>query len=79
MTDLQAPAHTRRTTRLRVLPADLRPGDIIRDCGMDRLVTGWPTKSSFMDIVAVPLRPSGDYPTSLGIPAGQHVTAWRAA
>lgn len=77
MTDLHTPTPARARTRISVLPAELQPGDQIRDCGMLRVVAANPGRPGPVDIVDVPLTPEGDYPPVLGVPAHQRVTAWR--
>lgn len=75
MTDLHAPAHARR--RISALPHQLKPGDVIRDWGIERTVATVIHQPGIMHVDLVRFEPVFGYPPSLGIDAGVTVTAWR--
>lgn len=72
-------ADTRASTeRINVRPADLQPGDIIRDRGIERVISHVVSNDWLRDTVAVRFERIEGYPDALGIEAAVTVTAWRA-
>lgn len=62
-------------TRISTPPGELKRGDILRDCGTNRVVER--TEPGRVDRVVIVYFQDELIPRHLGVPAGQNVTAWR--
>jgi hypothetical protein len=81
MTDPTAPARSGARQRINALPHELEPGDVIRDYGVERTVTGiQASDNAVLDVVSILLDDHPDHahlPDQLSVTATQPVTAWR--